>query len=370
MVREFCLCVVVLSLSGVFGISQQDAAIYFTGKLVLEDGSPAPRSLQVEFVCSGKTLRQTHPSKSGVFSFDLGSRQVNEQPMGTRVGGIPSGGVGAPGVKTTVTGRLDLKGCRIRLVPTAGYAATEVDLSTRNFLDKPDIGLIVVRELGEGQHPPAEVTTESLAIPAKALSAFEKAQTELAKKKVNHKKVVKELEKAVNQYPGFPQAWHLLGESWLALNDLQQSREAFEHGIASGPDYVPLYLGLAQIELAQNRWVEAAGLAEKALAKKPTSSGALFYGGLAKYYLGQMAASEEFLRKLRNGASAANYPVAALHLGMIYARKGEVPAAAEEFRAYLDLSPKDQIPPERRDKLEKQLKQWQDQGLLEGPNPG
>jgi tetratricopeptide (TPR) repeat protein len=294
----------------------------------------------------------------------MDSRQANPS-IGGRNDNWERGSSLDGGFRTTPSGRLDLTACVVRLSPTSGLTANEINLSQRRTLDNPDIGVLVINSNPEIRPASPRVLVSTLNAPPKAAKSLEKAREELSKEKINYKKAAGELEKAVKEYPQFTEAWTLLGESYSALNESQKAFDAFSKGAETGEDYVPLYLNLARVYLEKSAWQDARQNADKALAIEPTAPHGLFYMGISSYYLNDFEASEGTLRKLRENGHSQEFPVALLHLGMIHIKQNKIQEAAVEFREYLDYSPGDMVPPDRRKKIEAQLESWRNLGLIE-----
>lgn len=364
-VITFLIACFSILLTSLFVQGQQETTIFLSGQLVREDDRPVPRELRVELRCSGRVLRQVRPSSDGSFSFELGNRSPGQATSDSRLS--PSAGglnrsanrsVGDEGgFRTTLTGRADLSECKISLAPTAGWTSTEINLGIRNHLDKPDVGEIYIRP-SEAGPATAVIEAEILAAPPEARTAFEKAQSELEKKDPDFDRASAELRKAVELYPSFGPAWSLLGEVQMALENRNEAREAFEKALEVDSGRFTSHLQLARLEIEDGHWKEAASHTESALEQQPDHPEALFYDGLARYYLGDLGRAQTSLEQLETQGDASQYPASLLHLGLIYARMEKIDMAAERLQQYLDVTPSEQIPAERRQKIEQQLQIW------------
>jgi hypothetical protein len=351
--------------------AQTDSVLYLMGRVVIEDELPIPKEFRVELVCSNRVIRQTNPSESGTFSFDIGSVRQPANTIdasGTQTQGGLKGGFARDAWDErgflVIGGRLYLDDCIIRTTPLPGYQPVSLELGVRDLQDNPDLGVLEVKKLGPKKRLPVTISVTTAAAPPKAAKAFEKAQKELSKEKVEYSEVKKQLEKSVEAYPQFAEAWCLLGEARAALGDPAGAREAFELSIAADEDFIHPYAGLAQLELQEKNWLQAIHRARQIKQLDSDYPRGLLFDGIANYYLNRFDAAEKSLLALKEKGQATTFPIAYLHLGMIYARKGEVPLAAESLRAYLTASPPDQIPLERREQIEAQLELWEDQGLI------
>jgi tetratricopeptide (TPR) repeat protein len=97
----------------------------------------------------------------------------------------------------------------------------------------------------------------------------------------------------------------------------------------------------------------------------PERAKVMYLDGLVNYYLGRMEAAEKSFRKLEVKGHAKSYPLAYLYLGAIDSQRGEIEEAAREFRCYLRNTPESQMPPQRKERLVRQLALWEEQGLIQ-----
>ena len=354
----------------------EDFYLYFSGSVILEDGTPAPESLRVEFVCNGQVVRQEFLDTQGGFGFELGTptpraltdasvtaasdvRAISRGQDTLMAGGRAQGG----GFSSPSLGRIDLQGCEVRLPPSPGFSSRPIALSSRSMFDDPDIGVIILHRRSKAD--PAVVTLTTLAAPPEARKAYDRAIAELAKENVDTTEATKHLEKAVKLFPNFALAWNQLGQSRLALDDGEGARQAFERAIAADPKYFGPYLGLVQMEIKQRTWEKAAELTSRMLEVSPQHPQARYFHGWANYSLGRLdAAKASFLTIKENGHSQA-FPMTHFFLGIIHTKQKQVPAAASEFRYYLAISPEGAFAENLKGKIIRQLQAWEEQGLIE-----
>jgi len=345
--------------------AQTDTALNLIGKVVLEDGTAPPSTLRVELVCDSRAIRQSYPNEKGVFSFDLGSRR--ERQTATDATATPTtGGLNEsfardawnpPGFQTQ-RGRVYMEDCVVRLGRNPGFRGTEIKLGIRGVMDDPDIGeLLVGRTV-------AVAGLLDASVPARALREFEAALEELSREKPNRNKARKHLETAVRVHPEFAEAWALFGTWLLEEGRPKEARDAFLRATETGPELTEPWLGLAQIALEEGDWDEVREMAIRALRIDPDAPRGLLYVGLAAYYRQRYPRSHGALGRLEELGLAERYPISLLHLGMLYARMGEAPAAAERFRTYLAVERPSALSAERRESIERQLAEWKASGAL------
>lgn len=357
---------------------QQRDVLNLSGKVVLDDGTVPPETLQVELMCNGRVIRQRFTGPKGSFHFELGRRN-SARNFDASVGGAAFLGIGIDegqssgpssyttpeGIRVTGRGRFDLNGCQIRLSPLPGYLSNDIILTARSVFDKSDVGYIALTKRDDESG--TLVSLNTLSAPPKARKAYDKARREVMKKKIKHKKVVKELQKAVALYPEFAAAWNLLGEIKLQQKDPEAARQAFQKSMAADVKYLSPLLNMARMELTAGKWIEAAKFTEQLVELSPDLAQGRYFHGVANYYLGKHDIAEQSLDVVEKNGAIENYPATCYIRGDILLRRGQVPAAAEQFRRYLDLGR--QIPEGVRTKIVTQLGKWEEQGEIEPAPP-
>lgn len=345
--------------------------LYLQGKVVTDDGMVPSEQVLVDLVCGGSVYRQSYTSASGSFSFEVGtSRQIYlGAPMNASVSTPPSNLFGGNSRRISAKEQnfgsgnplsfdsLNLATCQLQ-AHLPGFRSDIVPLGVRKSLDNPDVGLIVLYRLGSGHG--TVVSRNTLEAPKQARQAFDKGVKELRKSKTDYSKAARSLEGAVQVYPEFAEAWNLLGEVRLALRDWSGAREAFRRSVAEEPNYITPYLTLARIQTRREQWEDVAQLTSRVIELSPRMTQAYYFNAVAGVSLGQFDLAEERIRHVQQSSEAANYPVAHYMLGMILVKKGEVAAAASEFRQFLEVNRN----PQMVEPVQKQLQEWEELGLI------
>ncbi len=349
--------------------AQQDVSLYLMGRALMDDGTPFSHSVKVEMVCNGRAIRQSFVNDKGVFSFNLGS--VNQSQGASDAGATPTSGglvggfgsnTGSTGGFVVILGRIYLDNCLVRLQQNPEFASTQIQLGIRGLMDDPDIGEILVARMKDGASNTLDASRPP--IPAEAEEASMKAIAELEKDKPNLSKAAKNLQKAVKIYPDFDAAWALLGEVRMEQGQTEEAGAAFSKAAEVNSEAVKPRLGLAQLALEAQQWEEASQWAELALDLEPSVPRGLLYSGLAGYYAGDYEVAMKQLEQLEETGKANSFPISLLHLGMLYAMRGDIPKAAERLRTYLEVEDESSLQVARRKKIETQLKVWEEQGLI------
>lgn len=176
----------------------------------------------------------------------------------------------------------------------------------------------------------------------------------------------------MQEQPGVPDYPNLVGQVLLGQNDGAGAQRAFQRAIDVDPSFVPGYVNLARYAARAGRYTAARELLQRALRLRPGNAEALRELGIVEYGSGNVgAAVEAFRAALRadptSAVTQANLaqaqasagqdlagvletarairqgnpedPIAAETLGIVLDRSGLHRAAAEQFRAAIDLAP-------------------------------
>ncbi|HSR49520.1 MAG TPA: tetratricopeptide repeat protein [Acidobacteriota bacterium] len=355
---------------------QQPRIIHLAGRVTLDEGTPPPEPVYVDLLCNGQVIRQALTRSDGRFNFTLGDRHhfgsisaaVAGDPLGPQGRSGPGGGadeVTLPGgIRGAGNGRFDMNHCTVRLAPLPGFSSNELQLGFRSVFDSPDLGLIVMKRLGENQG--TLVSLNSLNAPKKARKAYEKGRKELSKRKPNLKKAGKKFQEAIDLYPEYAAAWQQLGVVRMSQQNRPEAREAFETAAAADPKYLAPLLSLTRMELEKGSWQAASQFCDQLMELDSSLPQTRYYSGLAYYYLKRYDTAFDSLNMLREGGYSEKFPAIHFMLGDIWARKGQMGNAALELRTYLKTG----TAPEGLSKqVEKQLLEWEKQGLIPKGSP-
>jgi tetratricopeptide (TPR) repeat protein len=156
---------------------------------------------------------------------------------------------------------------------------------------------------------------------------------------LEYSKLVENLQKAVEIYPGFAEAWQFLGETYIMEGKESEAMDAFRRAIEADHQYLPPYATLGELELRANHIEEAAQLTGRAIELNPYAIGSQYCHAIAQYYLGDLGKAEESLRKVLESSEAGLYPASHRLLGAIYSERKDYGSAAEEFNRFLETNP-------------------------------
>ena len=320
-------------------------AMYLSGRVQMDDGTPPPQSVTIERVCGGYRKAEAYTDSKGRFSFQFGQEQGITEDA-SYDGFNPSGpNAGAPrstspaGTNTRpATGALSgnrLSGCEIAAV-LAGYRSDSVSLSGRRTLDNPDVGTIVLHRLANVEGSSISVTT--LQAPKDARKAYDRAREALRKDKTADAQ--KDLEKATSLYPQFAAAWYDLGVLQEKSNNAAEARKCYSQAIAADPKFVSPYLPLAVLSGGDKNWQEMADTTSRLIKLDPVDfPEAYYYNAAANYNLSKIDVAEASAREALKLDTAHRFPKVEHILGLILYQKNDYAGAAEQMRKYLIDAP-------------------------------
>jgi tetratricopeptide (TPR) repeat protein len=331
--------------------------IFIQGKVMMEDGTPAPPSVVIERVCNGRAIPEAYTDSKGRFSFQVGqnsSMMADASYSGIEQPGIErsQGGLGSPGMGgfggRGISER-DLMGCELR-ASLPGYRSTSVELTGRRMFDNPDVGTLVLRKLANVEGFTISMTT--LKAPNNAKKAFEKGAKEAAKKKWDKAQV--EFEKAVAIYPEYAVAWHALGQVYEAMEKPDEARKAYEKALAADSKFVNPYLQLALLDARKQDWRAVADTTDRVIKLNPYDfPDAYFFNSVAHLNLNNLSAAEKSAREAIKLNAHRRYPQVEHVLGIALAQQNNLQEATEHLKKYLELAPQAQ----NADAVRKQLSQ-------------
>ncbi len=225
-------------------------------------------------------------------------------------------------------------------------------------------GVLVLEPLPGFEGAVTSATTREA--PKAALRAYQKGAREENKPKPNLDKAAARYEEAVALYPDFAEAWTALGRTRLGLGDLEGAMPALETAIAADERFPVPYRMLLRIRMRRNELRPAAVIATALLRLVPGDDEARYYHALATFGLQRYDEAAASAQALIDKGAGERLPQTFQILGEIYSDRGEIEAAAQNFRAYLELAPDAPSAPEIR----KRLRDWGNAGAVPSDDQG
>lgn len=293
-----------------------------SGKVVMKDGSPLPEPVLVEAHCGGRFEPVARTDSRGGFALGQGRGSDVDARANSRVPMGPSEpATGNKYVGCTLIARLQ------------GYQSTNLVVTDAGAFD---IGTIVLSRPDGIEGTMFSAT--SLKAPKQAKKSFEKAKSAIDKQKWDNAKP--ELEKAVQAYPEYAEAWLELGRIHQRAGDLAQARKALERSVECDPKFVKPYLTLAGVFQKEQNWQATADTTAKVIALDPFSfRPAYLINGVANVRIGKLDVAETSVRKALELDPAQPMPEAEYALALILDTKGDAKGAIEHLRNFLRLAP-------------------------------
>jgi tetratricopeptide (TPR) repeat protein len=180
------------------------------------------------------------------------------------------------------------------------------------------------------------ISLTQLAIPDKAVSEYERGQTEFSKG--NFDAGVKHMERAVEIAPLYSEAWNDLGATLYKKQEYARAEECFRRSLDADPaSFTPL-ANLGGVLINLRKFEEALPFSQRAVAVRPFDALANSQLGLAYFELGQLDNAVKYL-EIAVKLDPGHFSRPQLFLAEIHARRGEKALAANELAAFLKLHP-------------------------------
>ena len=324
---------------GVMG-HQDPRPLYITGQVVMADGEPIPKQVEMQRVCAAKGIfSEGFADSEGHFSLQIGgqfNQQTNVAGAGPNVRGVP----GVSDVEMTEaasrsTPEQEFWNCDVR-ASVPGYQSSRIPLVGRKFGDNPDVGTIVLRPMGGVQGTSVSATLDLA--PEKAKEEYEKAMESLDKEKWGDAK--KHFEKVVKEYDRHAAAWYQLGRLAERNKKLEDAQKDYEKSLEADPQFLVPLLRLSSMALDRGDMNAVLEFSTKILSLNPYDfPSAYYFNGVAHLQMQHMQEAENAARRAiqldPNNTNPRNYYL----MGFVLAQTGRLEEARLSFEKYLELSP-------------------------------
>ena len=167
------------------------------------------------------------------------------------------------------------------------------------------------------------------AAPAIAVAAYEDGMRMLRQPRPDGRQAAHHLERTLNAYPVFAEAWVALGEARWILGMLAEATQAFARSINADPKFLPPYEMLIHRLLEDQDWSELEWLTEHYLAMSSNSPVILHVSAAAAVNLGEFAHAEKRVLELQLSGHYDNWPKSNVILGMVHESRYECREAAK-----------------------------------------
>lgn len=310
-------------------------AIFLSGMVMMDDGSPLPDGVDIESSCGAghRTMGRASPG-TGTFSFQWmnSSAALGDASQMGRTG---NGAASLTGSRNGSRGLDPLSNCDLTAA-LPGYSSSRASLNNLVGQDSYDVGVIVLHRIagGEGR----TVSVLALKAPKDAKKNFEKGTRQAAANKPAD--AAASFEKAVAIYPEYADAWLGLGKVQWQAGDKNAARASFRKALDLDNNLVGPWRELGYLACDESKWDEAVRYLDQAVRLDPMDSPkAWYFNALANYNLGRFDLAERSVRaelKLDNGGN----PHAVYLLGLILIARRDLQGAAAALRSYIAAAPK------------------------------
>ena len=291
---------------------------YLAGNVKVAGGALPWEPIPLNVMCAGKTRYTSISDPKGNFLIAPTSADA------------PA--VGSTEVKPKFAAQF--VGCDVQAA-LAGFDSSSLTIVNHNMLDDPNIGTITLkREEGSAG---AAVSSTTASAPKDAMKAFEKARTEWLDQKPD--KAQKDLEKAVQVYPQFAEAWYQLGKI-QETSKPQDAASSFSKAIAADPKFILPYEHLAPIAAQAGKWQDVVDNTTHALELNPRGSPQTwYYNALGNFKLGKADVAAASATKSLAMDPLHTAPNTEQLLAVILAGKGDYAGALQHLRNCLTYVP-------------------------------
>ncbi len=310
---------------------------YLLGTVMVTGGSLIWDPVPITVTCGGKIRYTTNADPKG--GFEIAVVETSSRTLGTE---------GARSIPVA-----ELVDCTVEAV-LPGFSSSVLTIPHRNILDDPDIGTVKLsREEGAGG---AAISGTTASAPKEATKAFEKARSEWLDQKPD--RAQRDLEKAVQVYPQFAEAWYQLGKIQEASSP-QDAAISYSKSVAADPKFILPYGHLVAFAAKAEKWQEVADDASHELELSPRGTPQIwYYHALGNYKLKKEDVAEVSAVKALAMDPLHTEPNSEQLLAVILADKRDFAGALAHLRnclTYLPSGPNADVVKQQVAQLEKMV---------------
>jgi Tfp pilus assembly protein PilF len=248
---------------------------YLVGGVKLDNAALPWDSIPVTVTCDGKVrfTASTDPKGNFIIAFP--------EPIGSTTIKADAKPVASQFVGCAVDATL------------SGYDSSSLPIAPRNIEDSPNLGTIILRR--ESGSANASVSSTTASAPKDAAKSLEKAHSEWFDNKPD--RAQRDLQKAVEQYPQYAEAWYQLGKLQEAANS-PEAINSFSKAVAADPNFAPPYEHLASVAAQNADWKVVLSATNRALELAHRGSIQIWYfHALGNFQIQKMDVAEASAKK-------------------------------------------------------------------------
>jgi tetratricopeptide (TPR) repeat protein len=288
-----------------------------TGNVTITGGAVPWDPIAITVRCDGKEKFTTTTDGKGFFAInsvdDRGPNTVKADPK-------PAG--------------WQYLGCHVQAA-LPGFNSSTIVIANRNALDSTNIGTIKLsREENSGG---STVSSTTASAPKDASKAFEKARAAWLENKPDHAE--KELQKAVQAYPQFAEAWYQLGRLQETANP-GEAAKSFSKAATADPKYILPHEQLAILAVQGQKWQDVVDETKRIVELDPRGTAQIwYYSALGNFQLKNMDAAEAAATKALAMDPLHQQPNAEQLLAVLLANKQDFAGALAHLKNCLTYFP-------------------------------
>ena len=287
------------------------------GDVIVTGGSLPWDSIQVTVTCNGKVSFTTATDAKGGFIITRPERFDTITVIGK---------------EKSFTGQF--VGCTVAAA-LPGYQSSQLIVANHDIQSSPNIGSIKLAP--EAGSAGSAVSPTTASAPKDAMKSFQKARSDWLNNKPD--RAQSQLQKAVQIYPQFAEAWYVLGRLQAASNS-QQAQHAFTKAIEADPNFVLAYEQMAALAAQSTKWQEAVDNANRALELNPRGNlDVWYYHALGNFELKHLDVAETSALKSLSMDPLHSQPATEQLLAVILMAKHDLPGALQHLRNCLTYFP-------------------------------
>jgi len=318
-------------------VGPSESTVFFSGDVLLEDGSTPPSSVQVQQICAGAVRQTVSTDAQGRFTLKVDGG-------GTKNSADASQGSGPPADLNKPLGNSSvysmpvtssLRDCELQAV-LAGFRSDRVGMAIKSTLDNANVGTILLHPLSRAAA--ATISATTLQAPPRSRKAYEKGMTAMKTQKWDA--AVNEFNTALQSYPKFAAAWYELGMAHQSRNEMSDAEKSWKEALKADPKYVKPYQSLTALAYKQEQWADLATYSSQWIQLDPDDFPAAYlFNAFAKAKAQKMDEAEQAARQGLRIDKDHVVPKLNYVLGILLMQKRAYAESLQCFRAYLQEAP-------------------------------
>jgi len=227
------------------------------------------------------------------------------------------------------------------VVSGRGFSGIETNEISVTSLDTDPIEIKIPQQTAaaDSVFQSAETSVSDLRIPKRAAKEFLKAGREMEQQQ--WKEAETSLDRAIAIYPKYAAAYNNLGVVYARNGDRSREADALQQAISIDDHYVPAYVNLARMDIAENKFPDAESKLRRAADFDPENGIVLVLLTYAEYMNHRFDA---VIRDCNKVHALNSVPHAFAHWSAAFAleQKEQIKEAGEEFRTFVKEEPSGQ----------------------------